>query len=122
MEGSSQPRKQRKALYKAPMHKRQKKMTAHLSEELRDEHGRKSFSIRKGDSVELLRGDLKGHKGKVEKVDLNKCRIFVEGVTSQKADGSDRFYPVHPSNVMIVKMELKDEKRENSVARATNQE
>ncbi len=122
MKLSSQPRKQRKALYNAPKHKTQKMMTVRLSDELRAEHDRKSFSVRKGDTVELFRGDFKGHRGKVEKVNLKKGRIFIEGVTGQKADGSDRFYPVHPSNVMIVKMEMKDEKREKSVARGQKEE
>lgn len=104
------------------MHKRQKMMVARLSEGLREEYGRKSFLVRKGDTVELLRGDSKGHRGKVERVDLKKYRIYIEGVTVQKADGSDRFYPVHPSKVMIVKMEMKDEKRENAVGRRAKTE
>lgn len=119
---SSHPRKQRKSLYKAPMHKRQKLIAARLSEELAEEHGRKSLPVRKGDTVELMRGDFKGHKGKVEKVDLKGGRLSVEGVTVQKADGSERYYPVHPSKVMIVKMEIKDEKREKAINRVAKKE
>ncbi len=112
-----QPRKQRKALYNAPLHVKRRRITASLSEELREEYGRRSLGIRKGDTVELLRGDFMGHKGKVDKVYLKTGRIYVEGVTVQKADGSDRFYPVHPSNVMLVKLEMKDEKREKAAGR-----
>lgn len=122
MKPSSQPRKQRKTLYTAPLHKRQKMMAARLSDELREEHGRKSFGVRKGDTVELLRGDFKGHRGKVEKVNLKSRRLYIEGVTVQKADGSDRFYPVHPSNVMIVKMVLKDEEREHALSKVREKE
>lgn len=112
-----QPRKQRKALYNAPLHVKRRRITASLSDELREEYGRRSLGIRKGDTVELLRGDFMGHKGKVDKVYLKTGRIYVEGVTVQKADGSDRFYPVHPSNVMLVKLEMKDEKREKAAGR-----
>lgn len=108
---SKQPQKQRKALYEAPMHKRQKLMAAMLSEELRKEYGKRSLAVRKGDTVKVMRGDFKGHSGKVMEVDLKSGRIEVEGVTVQKSDGTERFYPLHPSNVRITKLELKDEER-----------
>ncbi len=108
---SKQPQKQRKALYEAPMHKRQKLMAAMLSEELRKEYGKRSLAVRKGDTVKVMRGDFKEHSGKVMEVDLKSGRIEVEGVTVQKSDGTERFYPLHPSNVRITKLELKDEER-----------
>ncbi|MEE8168019.1 MAG: 50S ribosomal protein L24 [Candidatus Hydrothermarchaeales archaeon] len=117
MKISKKPRKQRKALYNAPLHKRQKLISANLSEELREEYDRRSLGVRKGDTVELTRGDFKGHKGKVDRVDLKAGWIYVEGVSVQKADGSDRFYAVHPSNVMLVKLEMKDEKREMATSK-----
>lgn len=111
MTKSKQPRKQRKALYKAPLHKRQKVVSATLSDKLRVKYDKRSMSVRKGDTVEIMRGDFSGHKGKVEKVDLKKMRIHVEGVTIKRTDGQERFYPVHPSNVRITKMVTKDERR-----------
>lgn len=108
---TKQPRKQRKALYTAPLHKRHALMGAALSEELKGEHKRNAIPVRKGDTVRVMRGDFKGQVGKVEKVDLKSRRIYVEGVTIQKADGTSRFYPLHPSKVEITKLELKDEKR-----------
>ena len=112
---SKQPRKQRKALYNAPLHKRQKLMAAKLSSELQEEFGRKSLSVRKGDVVRLMRGGDSGHEGKVEGVDLKAGLLKIEGVTVQKADATDRFYMVHPSNVEIIKADMKDDKR-NKIA------
>ena len=89
-----------------PLHKCQKLMSATLSQQLRKKLGRRSLIVRKGDTVEILRGDFKGHKGKVEKVDLKRLRIYVQGATIQRSDGSERFYPIHPSNVRIVKLYL----------------
>ncbi len=114
---SRQPRKQRKLLYTAPMHRRQKMVCAHLSGELREEYGRRSLPVRKGDKVRVLRGDFKGHEGIVERVDLKRMRIFVTGVTVQKSDGTERLYPLHPSNVEIVKLELRDEERKAMLER-----
>jgi large subunit ribosomal protein L24 len=107
---SRQPGKQRKALYTSPLHKKQKMISAHLSEKLRSKEKRRSMGVRKGDTVIVMRGDYKGHKGKVVKVSLKRRKIFVEGVTVQKADGSDRFYPVDPSNVKIVKLAKRTKK------------
>ncbi len=77
-----------------------------------EEYGKRTLGVRKGDTVEVVRGDFRGHKGRVEKVDLRAAKLFVEGVTVPKADGSEKFYPLDPSNVTLVKLELKDEKRE----------
>lgn len=116
---SKQPGKQRKALYNAPLHKRQGLLSALLDEKLRAANKRRSLPVRKGDTVQLMRGDYRGHRGKVVKVKLKGGKLFIEGVTVQKADGSERFYPVHPSNVKIVKLEEKDEKRKKAIKRST---
>jgi large subunit ribosomal protein L24 len=108
---SSQPRKQRKSRYQAPLHIRHKLMSAMLSPELREKHGIKSIPLRVGDTVKVLRGDHKGKEGKVAKVDLKKMVITVDGVSVTKADGTEVPRPVQPSNVMITKLEIKDEKR-----------
>jgi large subunit ribosomal protein L24 len=107
---SKQPGKQRKARYKSPLHKRQKLVSALLDEKLRVKKKRRSMGLRKGDTVVVMRGDFKGHKGKVARVNLKRMKIFVEGVTVQKADGSDRFYPLDPSNVKIVKLAKREGK------------
>jgi large subunit ribosomal protein L24 len=114
---SKKPSKQRKAQFAAPLHRRHKFLSARLSDELREEYGKKSIPVRKGDTVKIMRGDFVGHEGKVEKVSLKKGRIYVEGVTVRKADGTERFYPIHPSNVMITKLEMKDEERRKALER-----
>ena len=114
---SKKPRKQRKALYSSPLHKRQKLMSATLSEKLREKYKRRNLPVRKGDTVQVMRGDFMGHKGIVNKVSLKKGRILVEGVTIEKADGSDRFYPLHPSNVKIIKTVMKDKERKKITER-----
>ncbi|MCX8166054.1 MAG: 50S ribosomal protein L24 [Acidilobaceae archaeon] len=114
---SSQPRKVRAALREAPLHKRQKLMTAPLSPELRDKLGIKRLPVRKGDKVRIMRGDFAGQEGTVVKVNLRRVRIFVDGVTRKKLDGTPRFVPIHPSKVMIVSLDLKDERRKEIIER-----
>lgn len=108
---SIQPRKQRKALYNAPLHKRRKIMSANLSKDLQSEIGKRSLPIRVGDKVQIARGDFKGHEGKVESVDAMRYKVTVEGVTLNKPDGNAVFLPIHPSNLMIIDADLKDERR-----------
>lgn len=105
---SRQPRKQRRAYFNAPLHVRQKLISAPLSPELREKYGVRSLPVRKGDKVRIMRGDFKGHEGKVVKVDLRRLRIYVDGVTIKKADGTPVFRPIHPSKVMIIELNLED--------------
>lgn len=114
---SIQPRKQRKARYQAPLHKKQKFMGAHLSKDLRDKYGKRSVHVIKGDTVKIMRGDHKGQEGKVQSVSLKRERIYVDGVIVTKADGTEVPRPIHPSNVMITKLNLKDELREKIILR-----
>ena len=108
---SKKPRKQRKFVYNADQHLRRKMLSAHLSKELREKYHRRSFPVRKGDEVQIMRGKFKGKKGKVARVDYKKYRIYIEGITIKKADGTERLFPIHPSNTMIVSLDLSDKKR-----------
>ena len=117
MTKSKQPRKQRKALYEAPLHKRQKLMAAPLSKELREKFHRRSLPVRKGDTVKVMRGDFKGKVGKVVRVDLKKLRIYIEGVTRKKSTGEEVYVPIHPSNVMIIDADMSDKMRQKIIER-----
>ncbi len=114
---TKQPRKQRKFLYTAPLHLRGKFMSAPLSRDLRDRYNVRNLPIRTGDKVRIVRGDFRGKEGKVMDIDLKRYRIHVEGVTQKKVDGTEVFYPVHPSNVVIIDLNLEDEKREKIIGR-----
>jgi large subunit ribosomal protein L24 len=108
---SRQPRKQRKALFKAPLHHRQKLVSVHLSPELREELGIRALPVRKDDTVIIMRGALRDVEGKVTDVNLKKLQVFVDGATRDKADGTTINIPIHPSNLMIIKLDLKDKRR-----------
>lgn len=111
------PRKQRKRLYNAPAHLRHKMMASPLSPELVKSKGAKAIPIRKGDTVRILRGDHIGFEGKVSRVDLKRYRIFLEGLTREKVDGTNIFVSVHPSKVMIRSLKLDDKWRKGIIER-----
>jgi ribosomal protein L24 len=58
-----------------------------------------------------MRGDHRGVEGKITRVDLAKYRIYVEGLTREKVDGTPVFLPVHPSKVVITNLNLDDKWR-----------
>ena len=110
-----QPRKQHKMLHEAPSHVRSKLFSAPLSSTLKDTHRVSSIPIRTGDTVRIMRGDKKGVEGKVTKVDRSKYRLFVEGITREKVDGTAIQVPIHPSKVMITNLNLDDKRRRESL-------
>jgi large subunit ribosomal protein L24 len=118
---SKKPSKQRKAMFQAPLHIRRKFMTAPLSDELVEKYGVKRLTVRKGDKVRIMRGEFTGVEGKVTRVDLRKMRIYVEGVTRQRMDGTPVFVPIHPSKVMIIELDLSDQKRKELIEKKKKQ-
>jgi len=114
---SAKPRKQRRALYRLPHHLRRKLLSAPLSEELRAKYGFRSFPIRTGDRVRVMRGDFRGAEGRVIRVDRERGRIYLDTVTRTKADGTPVNVPIHASKVMIVELDLSDEWRKKALER-----
>ena len=111
------PGKQRKNLFSAPAHLRHKIMSAPLSPELVKSRGAKTLPVRKGDTIRIMRGDHAGFEGKIQRVDLSEYRIYVEGLTREKVDGTAIFVSVHPSKVMIRNLGLDDKWRKEILKR-----
>ena len=111
------PGKQRKRLFNAPAHIRHKLMSAPLSHELTASKGAKTLPVRRGDTILIKRGDNKGFEGKVSRVDLKAFRIYIEGLTREKVDGTNIFLPIHPSKVEIRNLNLDDKWRKNILER-----
>ncbi|MEK6925674.1 MAG: 50S ribosomal protein L24 [Nanoarchaeota archaeon] len=108
---SKQPRKQRKYLAKAPLHIRIKFVGANLSKDLRKKHNRRSVAVRKNDVVKIMRGKFKNKQGKVLKVNSKKSKVFIEGITIRKMDGSKVEVSIPSSKIQIVELNLDDKKR-----------
>lgn len=116
---SSKARVQRKAQANATAHVRRKMLSAHLSQDLRDQYGVRTARVCKGDTVAVLRGDedIRGTEGKVLDVFTKTGRISVEGVTVNQADGTATVRPIHASNVVITKLNTEDPWRVDSLSK-----
>lgn len=119
---SKQPRKQRKYRYNAPLHVKHKFLHSHLSKELRKKYNRRAIGVKKGDKVIIVRGRFKKHSGKIEHVDMKRCKIFVGKAEITKKDGSKGFYPIDPSKVIITELNFSDKNRIKIIERGKPQE
>ena len=115
--GSKQIRKQRKYRANAPLHKISKMLSSHLTKELRKKYGKRSFPIRKGDEVKVLRGEFKKKTGKVSEVNVKKQIVAIEGIQRKKKDGTKVNVLFHPSSLLIQSFALEDKKRINALNR-----
>ena len=114
---SKQPRKQRKYLKKAPLHLKQKQMSAHLSKALRENHKVRSIQLRKGDGIKVMRGQFKGKTGKIERIDLKRHKLYITGIEVLKRDGSKALVALTPSNMLVDSINLDDKKRKKQLER-----
>ena len=121
---SKQPRKQRLARYTAPYHRRHREMAAPIDRGLRERQmGRgfmypRSMAVRKGDRVMIVRGEGKSKSAtRIAKVDRKARKIYVEGFTYFKSDGTELQRPIDASNVVIINPDWSDMKRRKLLTR-----
>jgi large subunit ribosomal protein L24 len=119
---SIDPGKQRKEMYNAPLHRKRKMVAAHLEENLLLKYDKRSIPVIKGDTVKVMRGSFRGHEDKVVRVNVKKRHLEIEGITMSKADGNKIAKPIHPSNVMVVKLNLTDKWRRGKLERGLSEE
>lgn len=109
---SSLRKKQRKAMFTATGKDRLKRMSSHLSEELRSVYGFRSFPIAVGDIVRVQSGVYKGKEGQVLEVKLNDYRITVEGCLEENEEKENVPAFLHPCNVTITKFNMENSRQE----------
>ena len=116
---SGKPRKQRKFLFSAPLHLRQKFLHVHLSKELREKYKKRSLRVRKGDVVKVIRGKFKGRSGKVIDVDLSRMFVYIEGITRKRSrkEKAEKPIPFRPANLEIIALDLSDKRRNEILSR-----
>ncbi|MFX1560382.1 MAG: 50S ribosomal protein L24 [Promethearchaeota archaeon] len=108
---SKSPRKQRRRVSNAALHERKNLLKCRLDEFLQEEYGLRSLVIKKGDLVRIMRGQFRDTEGKVTNVSYKKGLVYLDNTTITKADGKEATVPIHPSNLMLVKLELDDERK-----------
>jgi large subunit ribosomal protein L24 len=115
--GVTKPGKNRKRRFNAPNHIRRKYLSAPLSPSLKSEYGTRTMPVRTDDTVSVTKGDHKMSEGRVLRVDMKRGKIYIEGITRTRMDGSNVQIPLRPENVMITKLNLDDNQRRSMLER-----
>lgn len=104
---------ERKKYHTEKMHKRKKRLRAHLSAELRKKlkNKKRAILLHKGDRVKIMRGPQKGKEAKVSRVNTVRRKIFLEGVMVRNARGKEMVLPLEPSNLLIIGIEPTPERK-----------
>ena len=108
---SVQRRKQHKYRHNAPLHIRHKFLSAHLSKQLQEKHGKRSLPLRKGDEVLVMRGSFKKKQAKVLSVNHKFLRVYLEGIQRSKKDGTKVNVPFNPRVLLITTIGSDDKMR-----------
>jgi len=107
-------------MLRTPKHVRDAMIHSTLADNLREEHGKRSIRVIKGDNVRVMRGEYKGIEGKIEKVNTQRGTLAIEGIQREKVRGGNVKVQIHASNVKIIGLNLDDKKRENRLHGDTN--
>src|SRR3989338_4875701 len=108
---SKKPNKQRKYQANLALHQKQKRLSVHLSKELRKEYKTRAVPLKKGDLVKVVSGNQFGKTGKVTEVNYDSQRVAIEKIMRKKSDGKEIPILIHASNLMIMELETKDDRR-----------
>ena len=104
-------------LLHVPKHIRDSMIVSTLSDNLRQQYGRRNARVIKGDSISVLRGEYKGVEGKVEKVNTLRGTLSIEGIQREKIRGGNVKVQIHASNVMITGLMMDDKYRQTKLRR-----
>ncbi len=115
--GNTKPSTVRKQQRNAPIHIRRRYISAPLSPNLKTQYGARTMPIIEEDTVTITKGDRKLTEGKVLRVNTKNSKVYIEGVTRTRLDGSTVQLPVRAENVMITKLKLDDDWRKKILER-----
>jgi large subunit ribosomal protein L24 len=105
------PRRQRRLIRRSSIHSHKRLLRCRLDETLREEYGVRSLGLKKGDLVRIMRGQFRDTEAKVQRVDYTKARVMLDAASVTKADGKEARIAMSASNLMMVKLELDDQRK-----------
>src|SRR3989344_6822633 len=111
---SKKPSKQRKYRANAPLSIKRKFLSVHLSKDLIKKYKTRNVIVSKNDKVKITRWQFRGKTGKILNVITKKSKVFIEGIENVKKDGTKAYYPMEPSNLVIIEPDLTDKRRKIS--------
>jgi large subunit ribosomal protein L24 len=101
----------------APKQLAERKLRSHLSRALREKYGRRNLRVIAGDTVKVVRGEYSGIEGKIEKVNMKRGSLAIEGIQREKVRGGNVKVEINSTNVIITNLDLDDKYRQAMIDR-----
>jgi len=70
-----------------------------------------------GDTIKVMRGEYSGIEGKVEKVNMKRGSLAIEGIQREKVRGGNVKVEINSTNVVITDLDLNDKYRQALIQR-----
>lgn len=100
-----------------PKHLTERKVRSSLSRVLREKCGRRNLRVIAGDTIKVIRGEYSGIEGKVEKVNMRRGSLAIEGIQREKVRGGNVKVEINSTNVVITDLDLDDKYRQALIQR-----
>jgi large subunit ribosomal protein L24 len=100
-----------------PKNLTERKLRSPLSRALREKYGRRNLRVIAGDTIKVIRGEYSGIEGKVEKVNMKRGSLAIEGIQREKVRGGNVKVEINSTNVVITDLDLDDKYRQTLIQR-----
>ena len=100
-----------------PKHMTERKLRSPLSRALREKYGRRNVRVIAGDTIKVMRGEYSGIEGKVEKVNMKRGSLAIEGIQREKVRGGNVKVEINSTNVVVTDLDLDDKIRQALIQR-----
>jgi large subunit ribosomal protein L24 len=104
----------------APKQLAERKLRSPLSRALREKYGRRNLRVIAGDTIKVVRGEYSGIEGKIEKVNMKRGSLAIEGIQREKVRGGNVKVEINSTNVIITDLDLDDKYRQALIDRIHN--
>jgi large subunit ribosomal protein L24 len=101
----------------APKQLAERKLRSPLSRGIREKYGRRNLRVIAGDTVKVVRGEYSGIEGKIEKVNMKRGSLAIEGIQREKVRGGNVKVEINSTNVIITNLDLDDKYRQALIDR-----
>ena len=100
-----------------PKHMTERMLRSPLSRALREKYGRRNIRVIAGDTIKVMRGEYSGIEGKVEKVNMKRGSLAIEGIQREKVRGGNVKVEINSTNVVVTDLDLDDKLRQALIQR-----
>lgn len=100
-----------------PKHMTERMLRSPLSRALREKYGRRNVRVIAGDTIKVTRGEYSGIEGKVEKVNMKRGSLAIEGIQREKVRGGNVKVEINSTNVVVTDLDLDDKLRQALIQR-----